>query len=75
MTRGRRQEVDTNSGDLLSLPFLILESFTMSTQNVMKAVITTDSKTAKLASDVAVPKLKQGEILIKVEAVTLNPTE
>jgi NADPH:quinone reductase-like Zn-dependent oxidoreductase len=47
----------------------------MSAPDVMKAIITTDSKTAKLASDVALPKLNKGEILVKVEAVTLNPTE
>lgn len=47
----------------------------MSTPTVMKAIITTASKTAKLASDVAVPKLSKGEVLVKVDAVTLNPTE
>jgi NADPH:quinone reductase-like Zn-dependent oxidoreductase len=47
----------------------------MSSPDVMRAIITTASKTAKLASDVAVPKLLKGEILVKVEAVTLNPTE
>lgn len=47
----------------------------MSTPTQMKAVVAGDNKTAKIDNDVPVPKLDKGEVLIKVEAVTLNPTE
>ena len=41
----------------------------------MKAVVVSDSKTVRVESSVAVPTPATGEILVKVEAVTLNPTE
>lgn len=47
----------------------------MSAPTTMKAVVAVEGKTVKVASNVAVPKLEKGEVLIKVEALTLNPTE
>lgn len=47
----------------------------MSAPEVMKAVVAAEGKTAKVASNVTVPTLAKGEILVKVEAITLNPTE
>lgn len=41
----------------------------------MKACVAAEGKTAKVVSDKPVPKCDDGEILVKVEAVTLNPTE
>lgn len=41
----------------------------------MKAIVASDDHTAKLESNVDVPKLEKGEILIENAAVTLNPTE
>lgn len=48
---------------------------TMTVPSQMKAIVAADDKTAKVAEGVAVPKPGKGEILVKVEAVTLNPTE
>ena len=47
----------------------------MSTPTQMKAIVAGDDKTARLDNNIPVPKLEKGEILVKVEAVTLNPTE
>jgi NADPH:quinone reductase-like Zn-dependent oxidoreductase len=47
----------------------------MSVPTQMKAIVAGDDKTSRLDTNVAVPQLEKGEILIKVEAVTLNPTD
>ena len=46
----------------------------MTVPSQMKALITAEGKTAKV-QEVAVPKITDEEILVEVQAVTLNPTE
>lgn len=46
----------------------------MSVPTQMKALLSAEGKTAK-EEEISVPKPNQEEILIKNEAVTLNPTE
>lgn len=46
----------------------------MSVPNQMKALISAEGKTASV-QETSVPKPTEEEILIKNEAVTLNPTE
>ncbi len=46
----------------------------MEKQDTMKAVYMEDSKTLKYG-DLPIPKLKKGQVLIKVEAAPLNPSD
>lgn len=46
----------------------------MSLPTQMKALITAEGKTVKV-QDTPVPKPTEEEILVKNEAITLNPTE
>lgn len=46
----------------------------MSVPTQMKALITAEGKTVKV-QETSIPKPSEEEILIKNEAITLNPTE